>query len=103
MKAATVTVTRNIGMNRGVARLWIEGKVLTQAGFHNGLRYTVIQGKNSLTLVLDKNGERKVAGMVDRPIIDMVGPRRLDCIGTTGDVAEINFAVDSGVITITKQ
>lgn len=63
--------TRKIGLNRGKDRIWLEGAVLTTKGFKHGMRFDVIQSPNSLVIVPNVTGKRKVAGKPNRPIIDM--------------------------------
>ncbi len=65
--------TRKIGFNRCKARIWLEGKILTNAGIFHGMRFNVINSPNSLVIVIDPDGKRKIAGKPDRPIIDMSG------------------------------
>lgn len=76
------TVTRKIGRNRDKRRLWIEGAILSGAGFTKGKHYTIEQG-TGLTLRLDDNGARKVAGTPDRPIIDINSDKTLGLFGDT--------------------
>lgn len=75
--AETVTVTRKIGRNRGKPRLWIEGKVLQDAGLTHGTRWSLMPatfaGSPGFLMSEDPEGSRKVAGKPDRPIIDIVG------------------------------
>ena len=66
-----------IGQNKGVPRVWIEGRQPANAGFLPGVRYTVEvkREKKSLVLRLISNGERVVSGK-DKdgnaiPIIDL--------------------------------
>ena len=71
----------NIGLNRGRPRLWIEGKFLQVAGWNNGDRWNLRTGAGFMTLDKAIDGKRKVAGKVDRPIIDMVGKVLVDAFG----------------------
>lgn len=66
-------VTRKIGLNRGKRRIWIEGNILIDHGINHGDRWNVINSPNSLVILVDPNGKRKVAGTKNRPIIDMSG------------------------------
>ena len=66
------TVTRKIGLNKGKRRIWLEGKVLTNAGINHGQRFdTETNGDDNLLIIIDPAGDRKIAGKPDRPIIDM--------------------------------
>ena len=82
--------TRKLGMNRGKRRLWIEGAILNTNGFEHGTRYNVINGDNKLTITIDPQGKRKVAGKPDRPITDM-----------SGSTITNSFADDIAVVSIT--
>lgn len=64
-------ITRKIGMNKGKNRIWLEGAVLTDHGIQHGMRFDVINSPNSLVILIDPDGKRKIAGKPDRPIIDM--------------------------------
>lgn len=63
----------NIGQNRGRPRLWIEGKFLLDSGWNNGDRWYARVTPGVLLLIKDSDGDRKVAGTAQRPIIDIVG------------------------------
>ena len=66
-------------------RLWIEGKRLTENGFSYGVPVTVRYSpeKKMITVSVDKEGKRKVAGRSDRkgaskemiPIIDLASQK----------------------------
>lgn len=68
-------VTRKIGTNKGRPRLWLEGKVLTAAGFNPGDRYDVLlyPAWPGATLLKKADGNRKVSGKGSKPIIDILG------------------------------
>ena len=57
------------------SRIWIEGRRLIDAGFAHGARYDVVWTDAGATLKLCPAGARKVAGTIDRPIIDITGER----------------------------
>ena len=64
--------TRNIGLNRGKSRLWLEGRILLDAGFNTGDKYTLTNSNGTLIIAHDPaNGKRKIAGTGTRPIIDI--------------------------------
>jgi hypothetical protein len=60
-------------MNRGKRRIWLEGNELLQNGIKHGDRYSIISGHNWLSICINSDGRRKVAGAPGRPIIDMTG------------------------------
>jgi len=61
-----------LGEKRGNRRLWIEGGRLEKAGFEPGVRYRITHDieSNTLTILIDEQGERKVSRRKrgDRPI-----------------------------------
>jgi hypothetical protein len=59
-----------IGINRGNARVWLQAKWLISAGFHNGAVYSVEYSTGKISIMPSEKG-RKVAGNIDRPIIDL--------------------------------
>ena len=74
MKAAYI---RLVGRNRGVERVWLEGEMLLANGWNNGDRFNVefiphdgYTGYGALVYTKHPEGKRKVAGTVDRPILD---------------------------------
>lgn len=69
-----VTVVK-VGAARRIpqSRIWIEGRRLIDAGFAHGTRYNVEWHDTGATLTLSPAGARKVAGTIDRPIIDITG------------------------------
>lgn len=71
----TTTTTRNIGMNKGKPRLWIEGNVLVDAGLDHGQRWNLEPHGDGagFTIAWHPEGKRKIAGKPGRPIIDITG------------------------------
>ena len=67
------TQQRNIGRNRERPRIWLEGQILTDAGFKHGDRFDTTNEANKLIIKRNPDGKRKIAGKKDRPIIDMLG------------------------------
>ena len=67
------TTTRNIGSNKGRPRIWLEGDVLAAHGLAHGSRWNVTTAPGVLTIAIDADGKRKIAGSPARPIIDMTG------------------------------
>lgn len=76
----------NVGMNRGKARLWIEGRWLAEAGFAKGQNYSItcLPAENRLVIYLDGAGSRRVAGTADRPIMDLTRAAEMSAIGGAG-------------------
>ncbi len=90
------TQSYTVRANKGRARIWLEGKRLTAAGFAAGARFSpeVIEG--ALVLRLNPNGSRKVSGKGERPIIDMSGG---SCDPfTTGDAVQVDYIADHSIV-----
>jgi len=97
-------ITRKIGLNRGIPRLWLEGSILSTNGFQNGDHFSITNKKDSivgyaLTIVWHSDGDRKIAGKPDRPIIDINGSSILWGF-QHGDI--VNVSASKGLIVITK-
>ena len=69
--------TYKVCFNRGNARVWIEGKRLTDNGIANGLKFVKSVNDHGIILKFlpsDYEGKsHKVAGTIERPIIDLNG------------------------------
>lgn len=80
----------HINTNKGKPRLWIEGVKLAAAGFRRGLMYTLRETEDSILLLRDNDGKRKVSGRtrnnVDIPIIDLSGKMLADKFGQNSRV-----------------
>lgn len=63
--------TRKIGLNRGKARLWLEGAILSDNGFSHGDTWELVQEEGELRLKATQGGSRRIAGKPERPIIDI--------------------------------
>ena len=72
----TVIVAK-VGASKRIpqSRIWLEGSRLLLSGFAHGTRYNVTWHDTGATLTLDPAGARKVAGTIDRPIIDITGEK----------------------------
>ncbi len=88
-----MNVTRKLGMNRGKRRLWLQGAILSAAGFKPGDRYyltsipqqpsvrvsdstlgvMVMTLKTRDPLAGQDSSTRRVSGKGDLPIIDIIG------------------------------
>lgn len=73
-----VTTLRNVGLNKGTHRIWLEGNKLDLCGFCAGVRYTVKVNRETIKLTLCEDGEKRVmAKTIDpdleykQPIIDI--------------------------------
>ncbi len=90
-----------IGPAHGVPhrKIWIEGKRLTEAGFHVATRYRREESNGTLTLTADENGPLKVSGKSDKPIIDTSGSIVPRVFPDPATHVAVSFA--PGVITIT--
>lgn len=93
----------NVGMNRGKARLWIEGRWLADAGFTRGMAYTVrpMPENGMLLIYADPEGSRRVAGTVDRPILDLTKAADMSAIGGSGSIVSL-VSPNAGSIIVTK-
>lgn len=103
MKAKQNTVTRNIGMNRGKPRIWLEGAILQDNGFEHGKRWNVEHDYSAQTITISEasDGKRKIAGKAGRPIIDMSASSVTKAIDTTNHSQVIVVSPKSGQIVIT--
>lgn len=95
------TQQRKIGQNRGRPRLWLEGQILTDAGFNHGDRWDFVNEPDKLIIRNNPEGKRKIAGKKDRPIIDIIG-RTLEASFDCDQVAVLDIKrIRNGVIHIT--
>lgn len=62
---------KKIGVNRGVPRLWIEGKMLTDHDWLRGVNFELIIDGDYITIIRSTEGGYTVAGNDKRPIIDL--------------------------------
>ena len=100
-KEDLTTATRKLGSNRGKTRLWLEGAILENHGWHTGDRFDVILIDGVLKYAKNTNGKRKVAGKPGRPIIDTNTNAISDTLNAKpGDV--VNVIATREAITIQK-
>lgn len=100
-----------LGTSKGTkrARIWLQGKRLTDAGFKVGDVICATWNKASLTITPalkpSKRGEhddiRKVSGKGDMPIIDIVGQRVVETFGQN-DHVKVMFSKDRITIVTSK-
>jgi hypothetical protein len=67
------TYIRKIGRNRGVQRIWLEGKCVAAAGFRPGDHFNIVHVDGAMVLVKSDDGDRKISGKGEKGIIDMAG------------------------------
>jgi hypothetical protein len=95
------TALRKLGLNKGKTRLWIEGKLLSEANWNRGDSFDVIWLDGVLRYIKNPNGSRKVAGTEARPIIDTNTDKLASTLhASTGD--KVSITVTSNSITIQK-
>jgi len=82
--------------NKGRARIWLEGKRLTAAGFAVGSRFNIEVIEGALVLRLDASGSRRVSGKGERPIIDLSG-RSCEPF-TTGDPVQVDYIAEHSIV-----
>jgi len=100
----TETQQRKLGNHRGGKRVWLEGKHLTNHGFH--AKETYFQKKwradvGLLTLVecsAATPGARRVSGKGDKPVIDITGQTRLEVFGS--ECEEVRNTYEQSAIKI---
>lgn len=110
--STVTTCTRLIGSNRGKARLWIEGAVLSTQGWEKGVKFVnraihtdVSDTLNYIRIEEPDNYQekdlRKVAGTDARPIIDTNTDTLLTTLGVkVGD--RVTITINREIITIRK-
>ena len=95
------TATRKLGSNRGKTRLWLEGNILSNHGWHTGDRFDVVMIDGVLKYAKNPAGKRKVAGKVGRPIIDTNTNAISDTLNALpGEV--VNVIATAEAITVQK-
>ena len=90
---SNITATRKVGLNRGKPRLWIEGKLLIDAGLDHGQRWDIVPMDDGFKIVRNPAGKRKVAGKPGRPIIDITG----STLGNLGRAEKLSLSYVLGV------
>ena len=105
MKANTtppIISTRNIGRNRGKARIWIEGNDLANKGWQKGASFYCRFQDGRIVYERHTEGNRRVAGTMARPIIDTNTDNIIDSLGADCEVVRIEFTADSITIEPAK-
>lgn len=90
-------IKRKIGQNRGKSRIWLEGKILAEAGWKKGDRFTCQFEDGAIVYRKTEDGGRKVAGDESRPIIDTNTNKITESIKGT---SEVKVEVSSTIIRI---
>lgn len=96
----TKTYTRKVGLNRGKPRIWLEGLILSVNGFHHGDTWEASRDGRKLILKASKGGSRRIAGALDRPIIDINSASLLEGF-VAGSVVSVEV-IRKGHIVITQ-
>jgi len=92
---------RKVARNRGNARVWLEKKCLSENGIKCGDRFNCIFRQDDILLVFTADGDRKVAGKDDRPIIDINTAKLNDILTATHyNVTVSRFDSDDNGITV---
>jgi len=81
--------------NKGKPRIWLEGKRLTAAGFTAGDQFELINARadHSLLILRKMDGNRRISGKAERPIIDLSGA---SCAPfATGDAVLVTYEADT--------
>lgn len=100
-----VTTLRNVGLNKGTPRIWLEGNKLDIIGFVANVRYAVKINKQTIVLTLDEDGEKKVSSKASKdpnyrtPVIDLHNSGLSDFLNGSEQV-EVNH--QPGIITIKR-
>ena len=57
-----LNIIKGNALNKGRARVWVESSKLVDYGFKRGEPITITHNADDITIRLDSNGKRKVAG-----------------------------------------
>ena len=92
---------QTIGVKRGQPRLTLWNRKLIEAGFPSGQPVTLTKDENSLTVIPDSKGTRKVLRVMNHgvalPVLEFLG-KWIDHIGKPGTV--VTVTVEPGKIKI---
>lgn len=83
---------QNIGRNRELPRIWIEGQCLASMGWTKGTRYDCEFHQGSITYTKNELGSRAVAGTEKRPIIDTNNQSIVTSLGEDANWVEIEIS-----------
>lgn len=95
-----------VQQNKGMPRIWMQGKVLDDAGFKARAKYKVDIGADLISLQLDSEGTRAVSGKdktpeYREPVIDL-HQKALTAFVQDATHVEIKLNSDKGVIEIRR-
>lgn len=108
--------TLKIGKNKGLARIWLERKILSENGWRKGQRFAVHVLNDEILLTVDSlhnvpsdpPSRHRVSGSDERPVIDLNGQWLQDFFDRFADRnlwVPIDYTVDAskvyGLIIIT--
>lgn len=100
------TITLKLGTNRGNRRIWIEGKRLTDAGFHPGTKFSVMYGADHVVMFASPVGARVVSKRVRDekviPIIDINAPEIASSLGADCERIEVTLSHETITATTAK-
>ena len=104
-KTDGIDAERKIGENRGKPRLWLEGQILTDAGFAHGDAWQLWRCNGGAWHIMKGDTVpgvrvRKIAGTAARPIIDMSGATVANMGFKSGDVAGLIGDHGAGLLTL---
>ena len=93
-----MTKTIKIGTNKGVPRLWLEGKALEDYGWTSGVPFNCYFHADTrrITYVKMIDGGRAVSGKAGRPVIDT---NNKQIAAVAGDLTHMEVAITDDTIT----
>ena len=94
-------VVKGTAVNRGRARTWVEDAKLSDWGFARGVRIHVEFTATAITVTVDPEGSRIVAGRPDKAVLDLCEPLG-DRDARWGGDAKVNVWIEHGRIEIRR-
>jgi DNA (cytosine-5)-methyltransferase 1 len=96
------TRTYKVGSNKGTPRVWLEGKMLDNAGFTARAAYSAKINRKTIVLTIDPEGDYIVSGKnmtpeYRKPVIDL---HRAALTDVLRDAETVTVVFRDGVITI---
>lgn len=92
----------SIQENKGVPRIWLEGKYLEKAGFLQGCNIKVQFFDDNIKIALDQSGERRISGKKSTPVIDINNSKLLE-IFNIADKVKVIIKLGEILVTRTKK
>ena len=99
------TIKSKITINRGKARLWLEGKYLATEGFSYHTPYDLFIEGNMVYLIACADGSRKVSGRKRKGAVEWTPIIDICCEEMTklfAGCTHLNVSIDKGVIMCEK-